>query len=208
MLIVGLTGGIASGKSTIAQALEREPGIAVIRADQIAWETYRPGTEVYHKLIERLGTRIVSGDGTIDRKVLGEILFRDSEARAFVNGLVHPAVIARLAELAEAHRRRATDLFVVEAALLLESPSVDRGFFDYYVVVTVELEEQLRRLMARDGIPREEALRRVRVQTPQEEKIARADFVIESVGSTSETIARAKELFARLRGEAQRQGDP
>jgi dephospho-CoA kinase len=208
MLIVGLTGGIAGGKSTIAEALEREPGIAVIRADQIAWETYRPGTDVYHKLVDRFGTQIVSDDGTIDRTALGAILFRDPQAREFVNGLVHPAVIARLVELAEEHRRRGTEVFVVEAALLLESPHVDRSFFDYYIVVAVDPEEQLRRLMARDGISREEALRRVRAQTPQDEKIARADFVIESSGSLEETIARAKELFTRLREEAQRRNDP
>lgn len=208
MLIVGLTGGIASGKSTIAEALEREPGIAVIRADQIAWETYRPGTDVYHKLVERFGTQIVSDDGTIDRKALGAILFRDPQARELVNGLVHPAVIARLVELAEERRRRGRNILVVEAALLLESPHVDRSFFDYYIVVAVDPEEQLRRLMARDGISREEALRRVGAQTPQEEKIARADFVIESSGNAIETIARAKELFTRLREEAQRRDDP
>jgi dephospho-CoA kinase len=208
MLIVGLTGGIASGKSTITEALEREPGIAVVRADQLAWETYRPGTEVYHKLTQRFGTQIIGDDGTIDRKALGAILFRDPQARQFVNGLVHPAVIARLVELAEGHRRRGTNILVVEAALLLESPHVDRDFVDYYIVVAVDPEEQLRRLMARDGISPEEALRRVRAQTPQEEKIARADFVIESSGNDSETIARAKELFTHLQEEAQRRNDP
>lgn len=202
MLIVGLTGGIASGKSTIARALEGESGIAVVHADRIAWEMYRPGTEVHKTLVERFGTRILKADGTIDRKELGAIVFRDPEAREYVNSVVHPAVIARLMELAEEHRRRGTEVLVVEAALLLESPHVDRRFFDHYVVVTVDPEEQIRRLMARDGISREEARRRIRAQTPQDEKIARADFIIESSGSVEETNARAKELFARLREQA------
>ncbi len=208
MLIVGLTGGIASGKSTITRALAEEPGIAVVDADKIAWETYRPGTEVYRKLVERFGPTIIKPDGTIDRKALGAIVFRDPKAREFVNSVVHPAVTARLLEIAEEQRRRGTEVLVVEAALLLESSYVDRSFFDYYVVVAVDPEEQLRRLMDRDGLPREEALRRIRAQTPQDKKLARADFVIWSRGSPEETIQQAKKLFHELRRRAQKTRDP
>ncbi len=208
MLIVGLTGGIASGKSTITRALAEEPGIAVVDADKIAWETYRPGTEVHKKLIERFGPKIVKPDGTIDRKALGAIVFRDPEAREFINSVVHPAVTARLLKIAEEQRRRGTEVLVVEAALLLESPYVDRSFFDYYVVVAVDPEEQLRRLMDRDGLSREEALRRIRAQTPQDKKLARADFVIWSRGSPEETIRQAKKLFHELRRRARTAGDP
>lgn len=208
MLIVGLTGGIASGKSTITRALAEEPGIAVVDADKIAWETYRPGTEVCKKLVERFGPKIVKPDGAIDRKALGAIVFRDPEAREFVNRVVHPAVTARLLEIAEEQRRRGTEVLVVEAALLLESPHVDRDFFDYFVVVAVDPEEQLRRLMARDGLSREEALRRIRAQTPQDKKLARADFVIWSRGSPEETIQQAKKLLHELRRRAQKTRDP
>jgi dephospho-CoA kinase len=208
MLIVGLTGGIASGKSTITRALAEEPGIAVVDADKIAWETYRPGTEVYKKLVERFGPKVVKPDGTIDRKALGAIVFHDPRAREFVNSVVHPAVTARLLEIAEEQRHRGTEVLVVEAALLLESPYVDRSFFDYYVVVAVDPEEQLRRLMARDGLSREEALRRIRAQTPQDKKLARADFVVWSRGSPEETIRQAKRLFHELRRQARTAGDP
>jgi len=99
-------------------------------------------------------------------------------------------------------------VLVVEAALLLESPHVDRSFFDYYVLVAVDPEEQLRRLMERDGLSREEALRRVRAQTPQDEKLPRADFVLWSRGRPEETIQRAKRLFRELRRRAQEANDP
>lgn len=198
MLIVGLTGGIASGKSTIARALKSEPGIAVIDADRIAWETYQPGTEVYEKLITHFGKKILNPDGTIDRGALGRLIFADPKEREFLNGVVHPAVMARLVELARAYEAQGVELLIIQAALLLESEDVRREFFDYYVLVAVEPEEQIRRLMARDGLSREEALKRISAQAPQSEKIARADFTIESSGSIEETIERARELFSRL----------
>lgn len=208
MLIVGLTGGIASGKSTIAQALKEEPGIAVVDADKIAWETYRPGTEIYKKLVERFGAEILGPNGEIDRKRLGALVFRDPQARAFLNRVVHPAVLRRLREIAEGERARGTQVLVVEAALLLESPHVDRSFFDYYVLVAVDPEEQLLRLMERDGLSRQEALQRVRAQTPQDEKIPRADFVLWSRGSLPDTLEEAKALFHKLQEEARRRDDP
>ncbi len=208
MLIVGLTGGIASGKSTIARALREEPGIAVVDADRIAWETYRPGTEVYKKLVERFGEGIVNDQGEIDRKKLGAIVFRDPEARRSLNDIVHPAVLSKLREIARRERARGTRVLVVEAALLLESPHVDRSFFDYYVLVAVDLEEQLRRLMERDGLPREEALRRVQAQTPQDEKLPRADFVLWSRGRPEDTVREAKKLFRELRRRAREADDP
>ena len=208
MLIVGLTGGIASGKSTIARALREEPGLAVVDADRIAWETYRPGTEVYKKLVERFGDGIVNAQGEIDRKKLGAIVFRDPEARRSLNDIVHPAVLSKLREIARRERARGTQVLVVEAALLLESPHVDRSFFDYYVLVAVDPEEQLRRLMERDGLPREEALRRVQAQTPQDEKLPRADFVLWSRGRPEDTVQEAKRLFRELRRRAQEADDP
>lgn len=208
MLIVGLTGGIASGKSTVAQALAEEPGIVVVDADKIAWETYRRGTDVYKRLVERFGPEILGPDGEIDRRKLGRIVFRDLKARKFLNSVVHPAVLRELVEIARRERGRGTEVLVVEAALLLESPLVDRSFFDYYVLVAVESEDQLRRLMSRDGLSREEALHRVRAQTPQSEKLARADFVLWSRGSPEDTVEEAKGLFRRLKEEARRRDDP
>lgn len=204
MVIIGLTGGIASGKSTIARALKEEPGIAVIEADRIAWETYQPGTEVYHRLIEHFGRRIVRPDGTIDRHALGRLIFRDEAERRFVNRIVHPAVMARLKEAARSCESQGIEMLIIEAALLLESEAVDRQFFDYYVLVKVEPEEQIRRLMERDGIRRQEAMKKISSQTPQDEKLELADEVIESSGNVEDTIERAKALFSWLRQRAAR----
>jgi len=199
MLIVGLTGGIASGKSTVARALRDEPGVAVVDADRIAWETYQPGTQVYETLVEHFGQRILNPDGTINRRALGAFVFREKAEREFVNRIVHPAVMQRLRELARTYQAQGMEILIVEAALLLESRAVDRDFFDCYVVVKVEPEEQIRRIMERDGISRDEALKKIVSQTPQAEKLRRSDFVIDSSGSPKETTERAKALLALLR---------
>jgi dephospho-CoA kinase len=122
MLIVGLAGGIATGKSLIAQEIAKLPGVVVVDADKVAWETYKKSTEIYKKLIARFGEQILSADGEIDRKKLGALVFSDPHAREFVNATVHPAVQESLEKIAEAERARGTKLLVIEAALLLESP--------------------------------------------------------------------------------------
>ncbi len=202
MLIVGLTGGIASGKSTIARALKGEPGVAVIDADKIAWETYQPGTEVYERLVEHFGSKILKPDGTINRHALGTLVFQNPKERDFLNCTVHPVVLRRLRELARSYEAQGVEILIVEAALLLEFEPVARDFFDCYVMVWVDPKEQLRRLMQRDGLSREAALQKIRSQTPPEEKRKRADFVIESGGEPQETIQRAKALLSELRRRA------
>jgi dephospho-CoA kinase len=204
MLVIGLTGGIASGKSTITHALQHEPGIAIVDADHIAWETYRPNTAVYKKLVEHFGKRILNPDETINRRALGTLVFGDERERKFVNQTIHPAVMARLTELARSYEAQGVEVLIVEAALLLESETVNRELFDYYVFVRVDPQEQIRRVMERDGISHEEAERKISSQAPQEEKMPRADFVLESSGALPETIAQAKALLARLRLRARK----
>jgi dephospho-CoA kinase len=203
MLIIGLAGGIATGKSLIAAEAARLPGIRVLDADQIAWETYRRGTPVYEKLVERFGERILAGDGEIERRRLGEIIFQDEAARRFLNSVIHPAVSARLRELAKQQRAQGTKLLVIEAALLLESEHAVRDLYDYVVLVKTDSEEQVRRLMERTPLSRAEALRKVQARVPMEEQSAKADFVIETTGTIEETKARARELFTRLLREAE-----
>jgi dephospho-CoA kinase len=129
MLIVGLTGGIASGKSVITRGWKKEQGVLTIDADQIVHELYRPGTEVHRQLIKTFGTQIVSSTGEIDRRVLGQLVFQNESVRQQLNSIVHPAVQARLREMAEEARAIDVEILVVEAALLLESDPVDRSFF-------------------------------------------------------------------------------
>jgi dephospho-CoA kinase len=201
MLIVGLTGGIASGKSVIARAWAQEPRICVVDADQIVHTLYKPHTEVYRQLIATFGKQILDSKGEIDRRILGRLIFNDSQAREKLNAIVHPAVRARLQDLAEEEEAKGAEVFVVEAALLLETDSVDRSFFDCYILTTVDPDAQIKRLMARDGLTRDEALARIRSQTSQAEKIQQADYLIATSGTPEETVERAKELLNKLRIE-------
>lgn len=198
MLIVGLAGGIATGKSLIAQEAAKLPGVAVVDADRIAWETYRKNTETYRKLVARFGEKILADDGEIDRRKLGALVFSDPQAREFVNAVVHPAVQQALEKEAEAHRAQGTRLLVIEAALLLESPYVRRDFFDYIVLVSASREAQLQRLLARGNLSPDEARRRVEAQTPPELLHAKADFVFDTSGTIEETQRRARQLFTEL----------
>lgn len=199
MIVVGLTGGIASGKSTIAKALAEEPGVAVEDADRVAWETYQPGTDVHRQLVEHFGDQVLNPDDTVDRRALGRIVFNDPEERQYLNSIVHPAVRRHLAELAREHEANGVEIFVVQAALILESEPVDRSFYDVYVLVWVDPDEQLRRLMERDDLDREKALRKIRAQTSQDVKAERADYVIDSTGSFEATIAQARSMLRELR---------
>lgn len=198
-LVIGLAGGIGSGKSLVAQALAEEPGIARIDVDKLAWEFYRPGSPIYAKLIEHFGQEIVGPDGEIDRKRLGEIVFSDPRELQFLDELVHPALTERLRELIAEHERRGTEVVLVEAALLLEAPHVDRTLFDYIIALKVDPEEQLRRVMARDGLTREEALKRIEAQ--DRARLEEADFIIDTKGTPAETVARVRELLRRLRDQ-------
>lgn len=202
MLIVGLAGGIATGKSLIAQEAAKLPGVAVVDADRIAWETYRKNTETYRKLVAHFGEKILSEGGEIDRKKLGELVFSDPAARKFVNATVHPAVQEALRKLAEFHRAQGTKLLVIEAALVLESPSVQRDFFDYIILVSAPRDAQIQRLLARSTLSPEEARRRVESQTPPELLAAKADFVLDTSGTIEETRERARTLFEELLARA------
>ncbi len=196
MIIIGLTGGIASGKSLVARELAKLPGFVAIDIDKIAWEVYRPGTKVYGRLIDHFGPGILKADGEIDRRRLGEIVFSDSKELRFLDEAVHPEVTARLRELIELERRRGTRVLILEAALLLESPHVDRSLFDYIVALGVGREERLRRLRERDRLSWEEAERRLGAQDPK--RLEEADYIIDASGPPEETVAKVRELILAL----------
>jgi dephospho-CoA kinase len=195
MVRVGLTGGVATGKSTVARMFA-ERGAAVIDADELVRELQTPGTIVYQAIVEAFGATILQGDGTIDRKALGEIVFRDEPRRRCLENIVHPALISaiekRLAEL----RTRGVAVCVVELPLLIEAGAERR--FDWVVVVTAPEEVQVRRLMADRGLTREKALARIRSQMPLSEKVKRADFVIDNGGELWETERSVQEIYGRL----------
>lgn len=199
MLRVGLTGGIACGKSAVVREL-RAGGLATIDLDAVAHAVMAPGGPVYEKVVEAFGARVVAADGSIDRRALGAIVFADGDARARLNGLVHPAV--RAEEKARAARIEGEGHAVVvsEAALLVEAGAHLR--FDRLVVVHCPPDEQLRRLQGRDGISEREARSRLEAQMPIGEKRRFAHLEVDTGGSLAETAGAARELAQALRRES------
>lgn len=195
MHLFGLTGGIASGKSAVAARL-RERGVPVIDADQLAREAVLPGTEALKAIVKTFGEEILLGDGSLDRKKLGQIVFADEEKRKALNAIVHPAVsmltFARSKEL----RDEGEALVAYEAALIVENGIADA--FRPLVVVAAPDDVQIRRMMSRDHITEEEAKARLRAQMPLAEKIAKADYVIENTGTIADVERRTDEVLASL----------
>ncbi len=200
MLRVGLTGGIAVGKSYVS-ALLRELGCHVFDADDIARAVVRPGTPALDDIVATFGPEVLAADGTLDRAKLGRLVFADAEARSRLNAIVHPRVHAEQDRLLrEVEARDPHGIAVVDAALLIESGGYRR--FDVVVVVWCRPEIQLARLMARNGLSREEASQRIAAQMPSEEKRRYADFEIDTSEGFEPTRQQVLALHTALRARA------
>ena len=196
ILKVGLTGGIASGKSTVATLLG-ELGCTVVDADRIVSDLYHPGQAGHHALIGEYGEEILLEDKSIDRVRLAEIAFASPESAARLNCLIHPLVIEAQEELIELEKQRGGDrIFVVEATLLLESGG--RARFDRIIVVDLDPDLQLERAIAR-GMDPDDARRRMERQMAREERLSQADYVIDNSGSFEQLAQSVREVFSRLR---------
>jgi dephospho-CoA kinase len=205
VLRVGLTGGIACGKSTVAKMFA-DLGADVVDADLIAHELYRPGQEVYHELIRRFGREIVRPDGEIDRAKLASAAFDGGRVEE-LNKIVHPAVIRRQDEWTrEIAARDPYAVIMVEAALIFEAGVDDR--FDKVIVVTCNPAQKIDRLAGRTGMSSSEARaeveRRSRAQIRDDEKIRRADFVIDNSGPVDVTRQQVERIYAELKMLAKR----
>ncbi|NMC74616.1 MAG: dephospho-CoA kinase [Geobacteraceae bacterium] len=199
MKVVGLTGGIASGKSFVAGLLASW-GAVIIDADILARRVVEPGKPAYQAVVRRFGDGILCPDGSLDRKALGRIVFSDGAARRELEAMVHPAVAELFSRLLAEERRRGTRVVFYVVPLLFEAGL--ESMMDEVWVVSVDEETELARLMARDGIGREEALRKMGAQMRLEDKVARADVVIDNSGVPEETERAVgeewKKLLARL----------
>jgi dephospho-CoA kinase len=194
MFLVGLTGGIGAGKSTVAERLA-EHGAEVIDADQIAREVVEPGTETWKKLIDHFGEEILDDDGFIDRPRLGRVVFSDPEKRALLNELTHPPVMAEIADRLEL--LTAYDgVVVLDVPLLVES-GAQRGY-DAIVVVAADSEVQVERLVAERGMPEEDARARIAAQAPLEDKLAVATHVLWNDGPRDDLLKAVDDLAAQL----------
>lgn len=183
---IGLTGGIASGKSTVASILV-ERGAVLVDADRIAREVVLPGTELLEQVANRFGQAILNPDGSLNRKKLGEIVFADDAARKDLEGLLHPQIRLRMKQrMQEAEDTDPGRLVVVDVPLLYESGL--QHMFEQVMVVYVPRSKQLERLMARDGITAAQAEQRLNAQMDIEKKRELADIVINNEGSLTDTI--------------------
>jgi dephospho-CoA kinase len=208
LLKVGLTGGIASGKSVVGEMFVAL-GVHLIQADQIAHELMQPGQTVYAEVVRNFGSAILNSDGSINRARLAESAFGESAGHSRVNELnriVHPAVIQRQDEwMGEVVRRNPHAIAMVEAALILEAGAANR--FDRLIVVTCREEQRIARFAGRLKInaeaARREVVRRMAAQLPDEEKIKAADYVIDNSGSLDATEKQVREIHTQLRDEAQ-----
>jgi dephospho-CoA kinase len=198
MLKVGLTGGLASGKSFVGHALA-DLGCLLIQADQLGHQVIEPGQEAYQPVIDEFGTGILNPDSTIDRRALAAKVFSNPERLEKLNSLVHPPVRARskalLDNFAAAHPG---GIAVIEAAILIETG----GFrsYDRLIVAVCTPEQQIERAMSRDHLTREDALARMSRQMPLEEKVKFADYVIDTSGTKEHTLIRTRAVYETLRG--------
>lgn len=196
MLKVGLTGGLACGKSTVAEVL-REAGCEVLDADRLGHLAIEPGGPAYQAVLDAFGADLLDADGKIRRALLGQRVFQQPEQLARLNALVHPAIVAQVEERCRDFRHRhPRGILVVDAALIFEAGM--EGHFDKIVVVDCDPEKQVARFVGKGLGSEEEARRRMAAQLPREQKLSRADVVVDSSGSLEETRRRARELFQTL----------
>ncbi|HHH26776.1 MAG TPA: dephospho-CoA kinase [Polyangiaceae bacterium] len=195
IVVFGLTGGIASGKSTVAKRFA-ERGLAVIDADQVARDVVVPGSEGLAAVVAAFGQDVLAADGTLNRAALRERIVDDPEARRRLEGILHPRIGAETMARAAALAQRGVDLACYEAALLVENGLADS--FRPLVVVAASVDTQRARLMERDGMTAEAADKLIATQLPLADKIAAADFVIENDGTREELLARADEVLDAL----------
>lgn len=197
-MILGVTGGIACGKSTAVTVLA-QAGAVVVSADELARRLVQPGSPVLRQLVERFGQRIVAADGSLDRSELGRIIFKDDAARRDLDAIMHPAIAALSRQELERARQRAeaaATIVVYEAPLLFEAGAEER--VDKVLVISVDEQIQLQRLMARDQCDETTARQRIAAHMAQKEKIRRADYVIDNSGDMVTLRRTVLELYREL----------
>jgi dephospho-CoA kinase len=195
MHVFGLTGGIASGKSTVAKRF-RERGLPVIDADQVAREVVLPGTLGLAEIVKSFGSEVLLANGELDRKALGKLAFSDAQLRATLNQIVHPRVSQRTSEHMEALRKQGAQIACYEVPLLFENHLEDG--LRPVVLVFVAPEVQRARLMSRDSCTAEEADGRILAQMPLAEKRARADLTLENNGTVDALRSSADSVLAEV----------
>lgn len=195
MFVIGLTGGIASGKSTVSTVLQ-DKGAAILYADRIGHEAYRPGTEVWREVVGAFGQDVVGENGEIDRQRLGQIVFSDPEALRLLNSITHPRMKAMMQERLDALRADGAQVAVLEAALLIEASWLSLA--DEVWVTVAPPEVAMQRLIGRNGLTPEQAQARIRSQLSNEERIRYAHVIIDTNCSLEEVDSKVNALWEEL----------
>lgn len=193
-LVLGLTGGIASGKSSVARWLAGR-GVPVLDADHIARRVVEPGQPALTAIRQAFGSAVINPDGTLNRSALARLVFADPSARRQLEAMVHPAVLSQLEADAKRLKEAGERLIVLDIPLLYEVGPAARRLVDRVVVVYVDEQTQLDRLQRRDGLDEASARQRVAAQLPLAEKVRRADDVIDNSGAWEETERQLTQLF-------------
>jgi len=199
MKVIGLTGGIATGKTLVADVF-RKLGAVVIEADKIAREVVEPGAPALEEIARTFGRDVLKADGTLDRGRLATMVFTDESARLRLNAITHPRIRQRITE--EVARLRAADpdaVVIIDVPLLLDTAGRDVFQLDGVIVVSADQEAQIHRLITRDGLSRHEALQRLSSQRPVAEKAKEADWVINNSGTEAETRRQVELLWQKWR---------
>jgi dephospho-CoA kinase len=198
--LIGLTGGIASGKSTVGARLA-ELGAVLVDADRLAREVVEPGTPGLAAIAERFGPSVISADGSLNRPALGALIFANADDRAALNDITHPAIWRRAKELFAEAEEADPDVIIVYDVPLLAEAAADRPMrFDTIVVVHADVETRVKRMVELRGMSEDEARGRIRSQASDDERLRFADVVIDSNGSLDETLAQVDSLWADLSG--------
>ncbi|MFC7393684.1 dephospho-CoA kinase [Scopulibacillus cellulosilyticus] len=192
MIKIGLTGGIASGKSTVS-AMIKNFGIPIIDADIISREVVEPGEEAYKQIVASFGSDILLENGQINRKKLGSIVFQDADQRIILNNIVHPQVRKSMLQKINFYEKKGEKAIVLDIPLLFEGKLT--GWVDKKLLVYVDPKTQLERLINRDHSTEKQALDRIRSQMPLDEKKALADAIIDNNGSVDNTLQQLKAIF-------------
>lgn len=192
MKVIGITGNIASGKSTVARMFEAL-GARIIDADEIARIVVEPGEPAWKEIAGEFGKDILDPNGAINRKRLADIVFSDEAGRKRLNEITHPRIMEKIRGLVRGYEKEGAPVVMIEAALIVEKGGL-KGLIDTLIVVTADEETQIRRLMEGKGYTREEAVSRLRAQMPAREKMIHGDYIIDNSGSLENTRARVKAL--------------
>ncbi len=201
MKVIGLTGGIGSGKSTVAQFLA-ELGAVILDADKVGHEAFKAGTDTWREVVAAFGRQVLTPEGDVDRQKLAEVVFGNPEALSRLNQIMHPQIGRMVKARLEEYRRQGVGVVVLEIPLLVETGGT--SLVDEVWVTVASEPTVLRRLEERSGLSRQQSLARLRSQVSNEERVKHADVVINNDGSLDELKAEVKKLWQRLEFDTSR----